>query len=416
MTATRRWYSFWRGTTAAAAAAAFLLSATTAVATHHCATDDDCSLNGVCGKDGACVCDKPWGDVDCSKLQFLPAPISSCGDACAYHAMDPRNTSWGGSVIRGGDDGRYYMAAAEMHGGCGLNTWQTNSQVAIAVSDDGPLGPYTKQQVAVQPWAHNPQIVRAATGEYLIFSLGNGTAHGRMKRCGGGTTRAGAQQPPAPPMRDFLATHTSASAGTATVANKSVGFVIHYATSLAGPWKAHTATIPNFRGQDNMGNWNPAPVVLPDGTIRVMVHTDPAPWAGEVIVEARNGWRGPYERITGDVMSYCTRCQEDPFMWRDPRGRWHALLHKMFDPPGRSPIPSPGWSGGHIYSRDGLTWSHVQRCYSTNVTLEGGGLLVTKRRERPKLIFNEAGVPTHLTNGVETAHGGTYTMIAPLAV
>ena len=76
--------------------------------------------------------------------------------------------------------------------------------------------------------------------------------------------------------------------------------------------------------------------VLPDGSVRVMVHTDPAPWAGEVIVESRGGWRGPYERITGDVMAYCTRCQEDPFMWQDRRGHWHALLHKMFDPPGGS--------------------------------------------------------------------------------
>ena len=50
------------------------------------------------------------------------------------------------------------------------------------------------------------------------------------------------------------------------------------------------------------------------------------------------------------------------------------------------------------------------------MTLAGGGVLVTKRRERPKLIFNADGVPTHLTNGVETAHGGTYTMIAPLDV
>ena len=35
--------------------------------------------------------------------------------------------------------------------------------------------------------------------------------------------------------------------------------------------------------------------------------------AGETIVEsASSDWRGPYHRLTGDVTSYCTKCQEDP--------------------------------------------------------------------------------------------------------
>jgi hypothetical protein len=36
-----------------------------------CATDDDCSLNGVCTS-GACVCDVAWGSTDCSALQLVP--------------------------------------------------------------------------------------------------------------------------------------------------------------------------------------------------------------------------------------------------------------------------------------------------------------------------------------------------------
>jgi hypothetical protein len=38
------------------------------------------------------------------------------------------------------------MAAAEMKNGCGLGQWQTNSQVAMAVSNT-PIGPYTKYEV-----------------------------------------------------------------------------------------------------------------------------------------------------------------------------------------------------------------------------------------------------------------------------
>ena len=104
------------------------------------------------------------------------------------------------------------------------------------------------------------------------------------------------------------------------------------------------------------------------------------------------------------------------FMWQDLRGHWHALVHLMFDPAGRGPVPSPGWPGGHMFSRDGLVWSRIQECYSTNITLVTGEVFVTSRRKRPKLIFDpKTGVPTHLTNGAIT-HEGTYTVIAPLDV
>ena len=107
-------------------------------------------------------------------------------------------------------------------------------------------------------------------------------------------------------------------------------------------------------------------------------------------------------------------------MWQDKRGHWHALLHKMFDDGGDAPsasaVPSPGWPGGHIYSRDGLVWSRQQRAYTTNITMQDGSVLVTRRRERPKLLFDASGVATHLTNGVILASGETYTAIVELDV
>eukprot|EP00413_Alexandrium_margalefii_P002002 CAMPEP_0204523498 /NCGR_PEP_ID=MMETSP0661-20131031/6869_1 /ASSEMBLY_ACC=CAM_ASM_000606 /TAXON_ID=109239 /ORGANISM="Alexandrium margalefi, Strain AMGDE01CS-322" /LENGTH=402 /DNA_ID=CAMNT_0051529197 /DNA_START=42 /DNA_END=1250 /DNA_ORIENTATION=- len=383
----------------------FLLGLLASVAAS-CDSEMDCSLNGLCTR-GVCQCDGPWSGLDCSQLRFKPALISSCGKACAYHAMDKRNTSWGGSVIRGGD-GRFYMAAAEMAGGCTLDSWTTNSQVAIAVADR-PEGPYAKQQVAVPPWSHNPQMVRATDGTYLIFTLGDGTPspHGGFKHCGGSARGQDISETSA------SASSRSGGAEDVPMENKTVGFTIHYSSSPGGPWSVWRTTVPDFRGVDNMDNWNPAPVVMPDGRVRVMAHTDPSPWAGEVILEARH-WKGPYTRITDDVQSYCTRCQEDPFMWVDRRGNWHALLHKMFDPSGGSPVPSPGWPGGHIFSKDGLTWSEMRRAYSTNVTLESGEVLVLLRRERPKLILDEQGVPTHLTNGAIMPDGETYTIVQPL--
>jgi hypothetical protein len=41
---------------------------------------------------------------------------------------------------------------------------------------------------------------------------------------------------------------------------------------------------------------NPAPVAMADGTVHLMVHTDPAPWAGELIAVAPT-FRGPYTYV-----------------------------------------------------------------------------------------------------------------------
>ena len=94
-----------------------------------------------------------------------------------------------------------------------------------------------------------------------------------------------------------------------------VNFTVHSADSPHGPWVAATMTV---HGWTNLswtlqtpGNWNPAPIVLPDGRVRVMAHTDWGPWAGEVILEAPS-WKGPYQVVGGDEIDHCDYCEEDP--------------------------------------------------------------------------------------------------------
>ena len=47
-------------------------------------------------------------------------------------------------------------------------------------------------------------------------------------------------------------------------------------------------------------------------------------------------------QLTADVSS------RDPFMWKDKRGNWHVLYHRMFDPYG--PL-DPNWcvGGRHMH-------------------------------------------------------------------
>ena len=146
-----------------------------------CATDWDCALNGVCAA-GACACDRPWIDGvsgACAHLDMLPAPISACGPACAYHGnttdLDGRpvnSSTWGARVLRAADGG-YRMAVNEYAFGCGLNQWRSNSQIAWTRAES-PLGPFAKLGVAVSPWATNPTVFVAPDGALVIVTCGGG--------------------------------------------------------------------------------------------------------------------------------------------------------------------------------------------------------------------------------------------------
>ena len=218
-------------------------------------------------------------------------------------------------------------------------------------------------------------------------------------------------------------------------------FTMHTAPSPRGPWTASVQIIANWTNTTwNLGNWNPAPVMLPDGRVRIMAHTDWAGWAGETILEAPS-YKGPYTVKTGDELDACAFCEEDPYMWVDTRGHWHALYHRMFDPAGPldpnwgkedgswnrtgiSAVPAPGWAGAHSFSRDGLSgWSPLNRCWNTTMAMADGSHFELSRRERPKLLIQD-GVPTHLFNGAiadpapKGRDGGsiTYTAVTPLNV
>ena len=70
-----------------------------------CATDLDCSLNGVCAG-GSCACDKPWGGPSCGVLRYAAA--SPASGKSLFNISDPRNT-WNGPIYHDGSDGRFHM-------------------------------------------------------------------------------------------------------------------------------------------------------------------------------------------------------------------------------------------------------------------------------------------------------------------
>ncbi len=214
----------------------------------------------------------------------------------------------------------------------------------LAVADE-PTGPYKEEFQIIPPWAHNPEAIITPDGTVAVFTLGNGIQingdggiHGPQVRC---DLNPNAPSPPAPP-------HVPPPPPGEHNTTADAWFLIHYATkdtySNRAAWKVHNATIKDFptdfsfRGGSGFGlgtytegNWNPAPVALPDGRVRIMVHTgwsglpefhNTTGWSGEVSVEAPS-WKGPYKMITSRDITFCTKCEEDPCE------RYQTALHLL---------------------------------------------------------------------------------------
>ena len=190
-------------------------------------------------------------------------------------------------MLHAPEDGKYYMWAASMTSNCTMGEWTTNSEVVLAESFT-PLGPFRRLKTLVPPWAHNPQTIRAPDNAstsgavYALFTMGDGRAyHGQPKNCG--------PAPPPPPRplgppepwdkgpcpKD--AAHVMPLGGC-VLAN----FTIFWSATAAGDYQAHTAQIIGWpthsRGRPweygPYGNWNPAPLVHPNGSVYLLAHTE----------------------------------------------------------------------------------------------------------------------------------------------
>jgi hypothetical protein len=325
-----------------------------------CAGDECCSLNGEW--DGSsCTCYAPWVGTNCSFLSFTPA--SNPGG----FGMSPNTTSWGGNIIF--VEGVYHLYVAQMAFNCSLNTWTSNSQClhATAATIDGP---FIEQDVAVGVWCHNPQVVMDTSGPsptYWLFHIGEGNG-GSPKHC---NTSEAMMLP----------------GGEQAVGAKAAGSTLHMATSPSGPW------VPVGTGPNGGSCNNPAPWRLTNGTWMIICN-------GDTLLSGP-GAAGPWIVVNHISASGkpVAGTYEDPYLFVDPRGNWHLLYHVYTTDVVPSCVNST--VSGHYFSVDGLKWTTSPDApYGNLIQFADGSEMLVSTRERPKLVFDSAGNPTHLLNGV----------------
>eukprot|EP01059_Diplonema_ambulator_P036181 TRINITY_DN8925_c0_g1_i1.p1 TRINITY_DN8925_c0_g1~~TRINITY_DN8925_c0_g1_i1.p1 ORF type:complete len:399 (+),score=61.65 TRINITY_DN8925_c0_g1_i1:39-1199(+) len=374
---------------------------TLTVAVHCCSTDTDCSLNGLC-TNGSCVCDAAWSGGDCGVLRLLPTPKAN--------GIRNSTSTWGGSAHHDAASGKWYMFASEFINDCGLNNWSPNSRVIRTVSTTGPLGPYAFDGEVLPTFHHNPQVRRTSNGSYVMYVIGRDC--NKTSDCTNGPSPAPVTTPcPIP--------------GDMGPPNMESGITAYFAQTLTSPW----TEIGQVLGSNAKEDWdadttNPGPYLHPNGSVLLMYrgcgyYCSGGEKIGLAVADSYTSVS--YERLN-KAHSLCDTCyNEDPYVWQDTRGNYHALLHNL-GPNGGFDCHEAGGEyrscdmGTHAFSSDGFSWTFSKTVpFNTTVAWSDGSSVVLHRRERPQLIV-ENGAPQYLINGVQYFNDGdrSATLIVPV--
>lgn len=352
-----------------------------------CTTDEDCSLNGLCTL-STCNCDPGWTGPDCGRLDLSPATRwtgynhtnTSSSSTSSPHYNTRGNSSWGGQIVQDtADPSLFHLLVDQFAHGCGLGAWRPSSFVVRAESRTGPQGPYTWAQNVTGSFRHNAYVhYSPADKGYLLWTIGVDV--------------------PDP-------TSCKSVSKDAWPNNISVS----YAPDIHGPWTPFRITV-------NGTNPAPWPLWTPQDRTRGLVLV-----AEDLRIYTADAWDAAYtlvNKATWNTSDYSATWTEDPFVWRDKRGHWHALAHWMIDIVEKNGTKYPR-VGAHMFSRtlEGEWRFKVQEAFNSSVAFTDGSTEVFNRRERPKLFFSDDGevTPLYMVNGVQPLGSSlSYTLIQPI--
>jgi len=182
-----------------------------------------------------------------------------------------------------------------------------------------------------------------------------------------------------------------------------------HATSPDGPWSTPQVL---FQAQANLTNMdtNLAVVILANGSVVGIGRTGGPPQGIDAHLVTAKDWRDPAsyvgrwtELLFPDTRVVPSAGLEDPFVYRDGKGIFHAVFHNQIE------ADDERLCGGHAYSTDGISnWTFSGTAWSNKVHFDDGTEYSFSRRERPHLVFGDVAAPhriTALTTGVQYGVG-----------
>lgn len=301
---------------------------------------------------------------------------------------------WDCSVIRAG--GKYHMFSSRWPRQMGFGwNWLFNSEIIHAVSDV-PEGPYTFQNVVLPRRGaqffdgmstHNT-CIREYGGKYYLYYMG--------------TTYAGEVPQHMSEISD--------ARGLEAWNRKRIGLAV--ADSIDGPFVRRDTALLEPRDcscWDCTATTNPAVAILPDGRT-YMIYKSRA-GAGQKLqlgVAAADSPEGPFRRLSdAPILQFADENLhvEDPFLWYDAQRKKFCLIAKDDCKNGSQGITGE-WGGGFYAESDDcihFVLAEEPCVYTRTVEWPDGSRTKQGNLERPALLFDENGVPTHLFCATGTA-------------
>lgn len=317
---------------------------------------------------------------------------------------------WCGSVVKG-EDGRYHMFASAWPIELGFGAhWLFNCKILHAASDL-PQGPYRVEGVALDRRGrqyfdgmnvHNP-FVRRWNGKYYLYYMG--------------TTYGGPVPGPGDAVSDqrFLEVWNK----------KRIGLAV--SDSVYGPWKRRDTPLLEPR---DCSHWdctittNPAVAILEDGTTYLLYKSrSSVENIMQLGVAKAPTPEGPFERLSEEPILRFEKKGwqiEDPYLWHQD-GKFHLLFKNDFKE-NWDDISEDWGSGLYAVSEDCVHWDVAgdSRVYTRKVRWDDGRETVQANLERPFLLLDEQGAPTHLflaTGDGDRPYcfGHSWNMVMPIA-
>eukprot|EP00039_Didymoeca_costata_P028439 m.21068 g.21068 ORF g.21068 m.21068 type:complete len:467 (+) comp7023_c0_seq1:103-1503(+) len=401
-----------------------------------CATDWDCSLGGECVplrpgySRGFCKCDPWFTGLTCDLLNLQPPKNTEQG-LChkgfdAYH-------SWGGralpetttKVTESGEQSTettWHLYASFLCDHQSLNKWTTISASAHFVSNS-PVGPFefsSEQCVGevctptIIPWSHNTVALHDMNADknasWQIWHIGDGIVNSSVfNPCfnkSEASTKFKLVKSEKEIEKESQITSERYLNKQPPKPNPGAETFVASAPTPQGPWVRDFANKPLNIKFDPSGAWpqsatNPAPLVLPNGSIRLYFtcgdDDKPCGLVSNCIgmAQSDNGWEGPFIPHPKHLTNLES---EDSFVFIDPRGNFHMLTN-INTCHARCPVGVE--CGGHSWSRDGVTFSNLTvGAFGPYITFENGTGWNNSYSERPLVTQNEDGSPLALYVGL----------------
>jgi len=317
---------------------------------------------------------------------------------------------WGGCPIKG-EDGKFHLF---------VSRWKKDmpffigyvfqSEVVRAVSDT-PEGPYKFEEVVLpqrgsEYWdgmmTHNPTI-RKLGDQYLLYYIG--ATYDFEK--------------PDIPITQHDSLNTDEQRNLRNQAYRTIRIGMAVSSSVYGPWERPDEPLLDIRPDkwDNTVITNPAPFIGKNNEI-YLIYRSNTPNGLRLGLAKSSGIGEPFVRISENPLfhfddeHFC----EDPFVW------WNGTQYEVIMKDLTGNITGEWHAGVHGFSNDGLSWEIADspKAYSRTVTWENGEFSEQGSFERPQLLFNEKGEPTHIFGAVADGPGGfrnatdTWCMVIPL--